>query len=67
MGRVKGGGSRKFGRNSDKCAKYRQENKKEKSKIKKYQKMLKKLQDNSGTAINLKKLIMELERKISGG
>ena len=67
MKQIKGGGGRKIGRSREKCAKYKQEHKKEKNKIKRYQKMLKKLQDNNSTAINLKKLITELERKISGG
>lgn len=59
-----GGSSAKIGRNKDKCAKYAQAHKREKNKIRKYKKMLKKLQDNSDTAIDLKKRIKELEKVI---
>ena len=44
--KVKGGGARKTGRNKETCAKYRLGHRKEKNKIRKYKKMLKKLQDN---------------------
>ncbi len=58
------GGSKKIGRNRDKCAKYAGAHIREKNKIRKYQKMLKKLQDNSDTARDLKNKIRELERVI---
>ena len=61
---VKSGGSRKIGRNKDKCAKYTQAHKRERNKICKYRKVLTKLQDNSDTAIDLKKKIRELEKVI---
>jgi len=64
MRTAKSGGSRKIGRNKDKCAKYTQAHRREKNKIHKYRKMLKKLQDNSDTAIDLKKKIRELEKII---
>ena len=64
MRTAKSGGSRKIGRNKDKCAKYELAHKREKNKIRKYHKMLKKLQDNSDTAKDLKKKIRELERVI---
>ena len=67
MKQVKGGGGRKIGRSRERCAIYKQGHRREKNKVKKYRKMLKKLQDNCTTAINLKKLITELERKISEG
>ena len=62
--KIKGGGARKIGRGKEKCAKYRLENRKGKNKIKKYKKMLRKLQDNSDVAIDLKNKIKELEDKI---
>ena len=58
------GGSKKIGRNKDKCAKYKQNNHREKNKIRKWKKMLKKLPDNSETAIDLKNKIKKLEEKI---
>ncbi len=56
------GGSRKIGRNREKCARYAGEHIRERNKIKKYSKMLKKLQDNSDTARDLKNKIRELEK-----
>ena len=64
MAKVKGGGARKIGRNKESCAKYKQNNRREKNKIKKWKKMLKKLLDNSETAIDLKNKIKKLEEKI---
>ena len=58
------GGSKKIGRNKDTCAKYIQEHRREKNKIKKYKKMIKKLPDNNETCIDLKNKIRELEAKI---
>jgi len=62
--KIKGGGARKIGRNKETCAKYIQNNRREKNKIRKWKKMLKKLQDNSDTAIDLKNKIKKLEDKI---
>ena len=62
--KVKGGGARKIGRNKESCAKYRQNNRREKNKIRKWKKMLRKLQDNSDTAIDLKNKIKGLEEKM---
>ena len=64
MRTAKSGGSRKIGRNKDKCAKYTLAHKREHNKIRKYRKMLKKLQDNSQTAVDLKNKIRELEKVI---
>ena len=61
---VKSGGSGKIGRNKDKCAKYKITYRREHNKIRKYRRMLKRLQDNSDTAIDLKKKIIELEKVI---
>jgi len=58
------GGTRKIGRNKEGCAEYRQGHRREKNKIRKYKKMLKKLQDNSDSAIDLKNKIKRLEEKI---
>lgn len=50
------GGTKKHGRNKIKCQKYKNEHRREKNKIKKWRKMIKKLPDN-----NMKK---ELEARI---
>ena len=62
--RVKSGGASKIGRSRDKCAKYKAKHTRERNKIRKYNKMLKKLQDNSDTAKDLKNRIKELEKVI---
>ena len=59
-----GGGARKIGRNKESCAEYRKGHRREKNKIKKWKKMLKKLQDNSDTAIDLKNRIRRLEEEV---
>ena len=58
------GGAKKFGRNKDKCIKYKMEHRREKNKIKRYKKMIKKLPDNNETCIDLKNKIKKLEEKI---
>jgi len=58
------GGTKKIGRNKETCAKYKQNNRREKNKIRKWKKMLKRLQDNSDTAIDLKNKIKVLEEKM---
>ena len=58
------GGARKIGRNKETCDKYKKNNRREKNKIKKYKKMLKKLLDNNETAIDLKNKIKKLEEKL---
>lgn len=60
-----GSGTKKIGRNKVKCAKYALAHMREKNKIKKYRKMLKKLQDNSDTARDIKNKIKELEKVIT--
>lgn len=62
--KVQSGGVKKVGRNKNKCAEYRKEHRREKNKIRKWKKMLKKLQDNSKTAIDLKNKIRELEEEV---
>ena len=62
--KIKGGGARKIGRNKESCAKYKQNNRREKNKIRKWKKMLKRLQNNSDTAKDLKNKIKELEEKM---
>jgi len=64
MEKVKGGGASKIGRNKERCVKYKQNNRREKNKIRKWKKMLKKLQDNNETAIELKNKIKKLEEKV---
>jgi len=59
-------GTKKIGRNKDKCVKYKQDHRKEKNKIRRYKKMIKKLPDNNETCIDLKNKIKKLEAKIVG-
>ena len=61
---VKSGGTSKIGRNKDKCAKYALTHRKEKNKIRKWKKMIKKLPANNETCIELKNKIRALERVI---
>jgi len=60
----KAGGTKKIGRNKDKCVKYQQSHRREKNKIRKWKKLVKKLPDNNETCINLKNKIKILEEKI---
>ena len=62
--KVISGGTKKIGRNKDKCIKYKTEHRREKNKIKKYKKMIKKLPDNNETCIDLKNRVRELEERI---
>ncbi|GAI77306.1 unnamed protein product, partial [marine sediment metagenome] len=50
MEKVKGGGARKIGRNKERCTEYALGHRREKNKIRKWKKMLKKLIDNSETS-----------------
>lgn len=61
---VKSGGSRKIGRNRDKCAKYRLQQRREKNKVKKWKKLIKKLPYNNEMCIELKNKIKKLEKVI---
>ena len=56
------GGGRKIGRSRDKCAKYRQGHRREKNKIRKWKKLIKKLSPDNSMRIQLKKRIKEVER-----
>lgn len=58
------GGSRKIGRNKDKCAKYTLNQRKQKNKIRKWKKLIKNLPDNNEMCIQLKNKIKELEKVI---
>lgn len=60
----KGGGTKKIGRNKDKCAKYSLTHQRERNKIRKWKKMIKKLPANNETCIELKGRIRELEKVI---
>ena len=61
---IKGGGTSKIGRNKDVCAKYRLNQRREKNKIKRWKKIIKKLPDNNKTCMGLKSKIRELEKVI---
>ena len=64
MQKIKSGSSSKIGRNKDKCAKYAGAHIREKNKIRKWRKMIKKLSANNETCIDLKNRIRELEKVI---
>ena len=61
---AKGGGTKKIGRNKDKCAKYRLKQHGEKNKVRKYKKLIKGLPVENIMRIGLEKKIKELEKKI---
>ena len=61
MSKLGSGGTKKHGRNKINCQKYKNEHRKEKNKIKKWRKMIKKLPDNNEMAIELKNKIKKLE------
>jgi len=56
-----GGGARKYGRNKDKCQKYKTGHRKEENKIRKWKKLIKKLSPGNDMRIQLKKRIKEVE------
>lgn len=64
MRTAKSGGSRKIGRNREKCAKYTLAHRRELNKIRKWKKMIRKLPDNNETCIELKNKVRELEKLI---
>lgn len=56
-----GGGARKYGRNKDKCQRYRDQNRREKNKIRKWEKLIKNLSPDNEMRIHLEKRIREIE------
>lgn len=56
------GGAKKHGRNKEKCQKYREQNRKEKNKIGKWKKLIKKLSPDNSMREQLEKRIKEVER-----
>jgi len=64
MQKAGSGGTKKIGRNRDKCAKYRLEQHREKNKIRKWKKLIKNLPDNNAMRVELEKKIRALERKV---
>jgi len=59
-----GSGTRKIGRNKDKCAQYRLKQHREKNKMRKWEKLIKNLSADNAMRIELEKKIRALERKI---
>jgi len=55
------GGARKFGRNKEKCQRYRDQNRKEKNKIRKWKKLIKNLTPDNDMRIQLERRIKEIE------
>ena len=64
MKNIKGGGTSKIGRNKDKCAKYRLEQRREKHKISKWKKLIKNLPTDNAMRVELEKKIKKLEKVI---
>jgi len=58
------GGGRKHGRNKVRCEKYRSEHRREKHKITKWNKLIKKLSPENPMRIQLKSKIKEYEKRI---
>ena len=56
-----GGGARKYGRNKDKCQRYNAGHRKEKNKIRKWKKLIKKLSPDNSMRKQLEKRIKEVE------
>lgn len=56
------GGRRKLGRNKKKCQRYKDENRREKNKIRKWKKLIKSLSPDNDMRIQLEKQIKEAER-----
>jgi len=63
-GKVGSGGTKKIGRNKDKCAKYRLTQNREKNKIRKWKKLIKNLPDDNAMRVELEKKIKKLEKVI---
>ena len=59
-----GSGTRKIGRNKDKCAQYRLKQHREKNKIRKWKKLIKNLPADNAMRIELEKKIKKLEKVI---
>jgi len=61
---IKGGGTKKIGRNKDKCAKYTLKQRKEKNKMRRWKKLIKNLSSDNAMRVELEKRIRGLEKKI---
>ena len=66
MTKVSSGGARKTGRNKESCAKYAQENRREKNKIKRWKKIIKHLLPNNPTRKELELRIKKVEESLGG-
>ena len=62
-----GGGTRKYGRNKVKCERYRREHRREKHKITKWDKLIKKLSPESPMRVQLERKKKEYEKRILVG
>lgn len=58
--KVKGGGARKHGRNKEKCQKYKEANRREKNKIRKWKKLIKNLPPDNSMRRQLERRIKEV-------
>jgi len=56
------GGAKKYGRNKEKCQRYRDQNRREKNKIGKWKKLIKNLSPDNSMRRQLEKRIKEVER-----
>ena len=64
MRRKKSGGTRKHGRNKEKCAKYKIAHRRENNKIRKWQKLIKKLEPDNNMRRELENKIKSIKDKI---
>ena len=55
------GGAKKHGRNKEKCQRYKEANRKEKNKIRKWKKLIKNFPPDNSMRIQLEKRIKEVE------
>ncbi len=62
-----GGGTRKYGRNKVKCERYRREHRREKHKITKWDKLIKKLSPENPMRAQLERKKKEYEKRILVG
>lgn len=55
-----GGGARKYSRNKEKCQSYRDQNRREENKVRKWKNLIKKLSPDNSMRIQLEKRIKEV-------
>ena len=64
MSKVGSGGTKKYGRNKLKCQAYKNENRREKNKVKRWKKIVKRLLPNNNTRKELEARIRKVENNM---